>query len=104
MARAVEMQDHAVLARPFRHRLDRGIADYQIDHDDDGAKLTGKFRALVHIFHRSPGDVEIGSLDLPRRGLRLVYRLHAIEKTLAPMHERLRIDVLVVLGEVKSAF
>ena len=49
------------------------------------------------------GDVEIGALDLAGRGLRLVDRLHAIEEPLAPVHERLRIDVLVILGEVEPA-
>ena len=49
------------------------------------------------------GDVEIGALDLAGRGLRLVDRLHAVEEALAPMHEGLRVDVLVVLGEVEPA-
>ena len=49
------------------------------------------------------GDVEIGALDLAGRGLRLVDRLHAVEEAVAPMHEGLRVDVLVVLGEVEPA-
>ena len=97
------MQDHVVLARPFRHRLDRGVADHQIDHDDDRAELLGEFGALVHVLHGAGGDVEIGALDLAGGGLRLVDRLHAVQEALAPMHERLRVDVLVVLGEVEAA-
>ena len=99
----MQMQDHIVAARPFRHRLDRGVADHQIDHDDDRAEFLGEFGALVHVFHGPGGDVEIGTLDLAGRGLRLVDRLHAIEEALAPVHERLRVDVLVVLGEVEPA-
>ena len=49
------------------------------------------------------GDVEVGALDLAGLGLRLVHRLHAVEEALAPMHEGLRVDVLVVLGEVEPA-
>ena len=49
------------------------------------------------------GDVEIGALDLAGRGLRPVDRLHAVEIAVAPMHEGLRVDVLVVLGEVEAA-
>ncbi len=103
MAGAVQVQDGVVPARPFRHRLDRGVADDQIDHHDDRAELLGEIGALVHVLHRGGGDVEIGSLDLPGRRLRLVDRLHAIEETVAPMHEGLRVDVLVVLGEIEAA-
>ena len=39
----------------------------------------------------------------PVSGLRLVDRLHAVQEALAPVHERLRVDVLVVLGEVEPA-
>ena len=99
----MQMQDHVVAARPFRHRLDRGVADHEIDHDDDRAELLGEFGALVHVLHGAGGDVEIGALDLAGRRLRLVDRLHAVEEALAPVHERLRVDVLVVLGEVEPA-
>ena len=67
------------------------------------AELLGEFGALVHVLHRAGGDVEIGALDLAGRGLRAVDRLHAIEEAVAPVHERLRVDVLVVLGEVEPA-
>ena len=104
MPGAMQMQDHVVAARPFRHRLDRGVADHEIDHDDDRAELLGEFGALVHVLHGAGGDVEIGALDLAGRRLRLVDGLHAIQEAVAPMHEGLRVDVLVVLGEVEAAF
>ena len=92
-----------MLPRPFRHRLDRGVADHEVDHHDAGAEFLGEFGALVHVLHRRGGDVEIGALHLARRRLRPVHRLHAIEKPVAPVHERLRVDVLVILGEVEAA-
>ena len=65
MAGAMQVQDHVVLARPLGHRLDRGVADHQVDHDDDRAQLLGKFGALVHVLHRAGGDVEIVPLTSP---------------------------------------
>ena len=34
MPGAVQVQDHVVPACTLRHRLDRGVADHQVDHDD----------------------------------------------------------------------
>jgi len=98
------MQHHVVPAGPLRHGLDRGVADDQIDHDNDRAELLGKLGTLVHVFHRAGRDVEIMTLDLTGGGLRAVHRFHAVEKAVAPVHERLRVDVLVVLGEIQPAF
>jgi hypothetical protein len=39
VAGAVQVQDHVVLARPLGHRLDRRVADHQVDHDDHAAQL-----------------------------------------------------------------
>src|SRR5213078_2176849 len=46
-------------------------------------------------------DVQIMALDLAARRLRAIDGLHAIQEAIAPVHERLRVDVLVVLREVK---
>ena len=100
----MQMQDHVIATAPFRHRLDRGIADHQVDHDDDGAERLRELGALVHVFHRAGSDVEVGALDLARCGLRLVDGFHAVEESVAPVHEGLRVDVLVVLGEIEPAF
>ena len=67
VAGAVQVQDHVVAARPLRHRLDRGVADDEVDHDDDRAELLGELGALVHVLHRAGGDVEVGALDLAGR-------------------------------------
>ena len=99
----MQMQDHVVPARPLGHRLDRGVADHEIDHHDDRAELLGEFRPLVHVLHRARGHVQIAALDLAGRRLRLVHRLRAVEEAIAPVHEGLGIDILVVLGEVEAA-
>ena len=62
-----------------------------------------EFRALVQFLHRASGDVEVVALHLAARRLRLLHGLHAEEEAVAPVHERLRVDVLVVLGEVEPA-
>ena len=98
---AVHVQDHVVAARPAGHALDRGPPDHQVDHDDDRAELAGELRSLVHVLHGSGRDVEIGALDLTGRRTRLVDRIHHVEKAVAPVHEGLRVDVLVVLHEIE---
>ena len=97
------MQNHVILACPFGHRLDRGIADHQVNHDDDGAKRLGKFSALVHVFHGTGGDVQVMALDFTRRGGSLVDRFHTVKETVTPVHEGLRIDILIVFHEVQAA-
>ena len=103
VAGAVQVQDHVVLARPLGHRLDRGVADDEVDHDDDRAELLGELGALVHVLHRAGGDVEVVALDLAGRGRGAVDGFHAVEEAVAPVHEGLRVDVLVVLDEVEAA-
>ena len=68
VAGAVQVQDHVVLARPFGDRLDRGVADDQVDHDDHRAHLLGELGAAVHLLHRAGGDVEVVALDLAGLG------------------------------------
>ncbi len=67
------------------------------------AELAGEFGALVHVLHRRGGDVEICALDFARRSLRPIHRFRAIEEPVAPVHEGLGVDVLIVLGEVEAA-
>ena len=99
----VQVQDHAVAPGPLGHRLDGRVADGQVDHDDDAAEFLGELGALVHVLHRRRGHVQVVALDLA--GLRLgpVDRLDAVQEPVAPAHERLGVDVLVVLGEVQPA-
>jgi len=52
---AMQMQDHVVLAAPVRQRLDSGVADDQIDHDDDRPEFLGERRAPVHLLHVAGG-------------------------------------------------
>ena len=92
-----------MLARPVRHALDGGVADDEVDHDDDRPELMGELGPLVHLLHRAGGDVEVVALHLAGVGLGAVHRLHREEETVAPVHEGLRVDVLVVLHEVEAA-
>ena len=100
---AVQVQQHPVRARPPRHRRHRRVADGEVHHDDDRADLLGELRALVHLLHGGRGDVHVVALDLAGPGRGAVDRLHRVQVAVAPAHERLRVDVLVVLGEVQAA-
>src|SRR6185437_4773340 len=103
VAGTVHVQDHVVAPRPVRHALDGGPADDQVDHDDHRAELTGELGALVHPLHRPGGYVEIGALDRTGGRARLVDRVHDVQEAVAPVHEGLRVDVLVVLHEIEAA-
>src|SRR3569833_1326086 len=103
MSGAVQMQDHVIPARPVRHGLNGGVADDQVDHDNDRAQLLGKLGSLVHVLHGAGGDVQIVTLDFTGGGLGTVDRFHAVEKAVAPVHERLRVDVFIILVEIQAA-
>jgi len=63
----------------------------------------GELGTPVHLLHGPRGDVEIMPFYLTGLGSGFVDRLHAVEKSVAPVHERLRVDVLIVLEEVETA-
>jgi hypothetical protein len=56
----------------WRQRLDRRVADHQIDHDDDRAQFLGELGASVHLLHRAGGHVQVAALDLAGGGLALL--------------------------------
>ena len=66
-------------------------------------ELLRELRAAVHLLHRAGGDVQVAAFDLAGRRARLVHRVHHEEEAVAPVHEGLRVDVLVVLHEVEAA-
>ena len=103
VAGPVQVQEHAVGAGPVRHRMQRGIADGEVDHDDDAAEFFREFGALVHVLHGGRGDVQVMALDLAGLLGGAIHRLHDEQVPVAPAHERLGIDVLVVLGEIQAA-
>ena len=100
---AVQVQDDAVPAGPPGHGVHRGVPDGQVDHDDDAAEAGREVGPLVHVLHGGGGDVEVVALDLAGPLLGAVDRLHREQEPVPPAHERLRVDVLVVLGEVQAA-
>ena len=103
VAGAVHVQDHVVAAAPLGQDLDRRPADDQVDHDDDAAEFLGELGALVHVLHGGAGHVQVAALDLAGGRGGLVDAFHHVEEAVAPVHERLRVDVLVVLHEVEAA-
>ena len=103
VSRAVEVQDHPVRARPLRHRLHRRVADREVDHDDDRAEFLRELGALVHLLHRSGRHVHVVALDLSARRRRALDAFDRVHEAVVPAHERLRVDVLVVLREVEAA-
>ena len=99
---AVHVHDHVVLAAPVGHALDGRPADHQVDHDHHAAQVLGELGALVHVFHRRGGDVQVAALHLARGGAGFIDAVHHVQEAVAPVHEGLRVDVLVVLHEVQA--
>src|SRR5204862_5745697 len=97
---AVQVQDHAVGPRPLGHRLDRGEANGQVDHDDDAADLLGERRPLVDVFHGGRGDIEVVALDLAGGLYRAVDALHGGQGRVAGAGDGVGGGGFVVRGEV----
>src|SRR5664279_2518954 len=97
----VQVQDDAVLASPLGHRLNCRVADRQVDHHDHATQLASKVGSFVHLLHGSGGDVQVVPLDLASHSHGAVHRFHAEQVAVAPAHEGLAVDVLVVLAEVQ---
>ena len=88
---------------PPGHGLQRGVPDGQVGHDDDAAEFLRELGPLVHVLHGRGGHVQVVALDLAGLLRGPVDRLHREQVAVAPAHERLGVDVLVVLGEVQAA-
>ena len=100
----VAVQQHAVVPAPARQRGVRGEAHgEEVGHDDRRAKFPGELGPLVDILHRPGRHVQVVSLALAGLALRLPHGFHGELETVAPAHDRLGVDVLVVLGEVQAA-
>ena len=101
---AVHVHDHVILAAPFGHRLDGGVANDQIDHDNDAAQIAGKLSTFIHGFHRASCNVEVRAFDLAGNSLCFVHCVHHIQEAITPVHKGLRVDVFVIFHEVQAAF
>ena len=77
VARAMQMQNHAVSPCPFRHRLDGRVSDREIDHHDHAAQFFGEIGPFVHLLHGAGGDVQVVAFDLAGGGHSAIHRLHA---------------------------
>ena len=102
MARAVHMQNHVVLAAPVRHGLNRSPADDQINHDDVRAQGLCKLSARIHLFHICGSHIQIVTFNLTGVCLCSVNGFHTKQEAIAPVHERLAINILIVFGEIQS--
>ncbi len=100
---AVDVQQHAVVAAPLRQAgVGAEAAGDVVVHDDGRADFLGVLRTLEHFVRGRGGHVQVVALALAGflLGLERGF-LHEVE-TLLPAHEGLRVDVLVVLGEIET--
>ena len=104
VAGAVHVQHHVILAAPVGHRLDRSPADHQIDHHYHRAEFFRKLGTPIHFFHGAGSHIQIMPFDFAGCGRRAIDGFHHKQKAVAPMHEGLRVDILVILHEVQAAF
>src|ERR1700680_1094040 len=86
----VQMQNQTILASPLSHGLDSGIANSQVNHNDDASQFLGKLSTLVHVFHGCGSDVHVMTLDLTGLCAGFIDGLYAVEVTVTPAHEGLR--------------
>ena len=103
VAGPVQVQDQPVGPAPPRHRSERGEAHGEVHHHDHAADVAGELGPFVHLLHRCGRDVHVVALDLARGGRGAHHGLDREQVAVAPAHERLGVDVLVVLGEVEPA-
>jgi len=71
-------------------------------HDDWYTQIPSDLSAVDHSFGGSCRRIEVVALDLSGLRLCLITSFCNEEEPIAPSHERLAIDILIVLGEVKS--
>ncbi len=102
--RAMDVEQHPVASAPVGQRLVRGeAADEVVVHDDRRAELLRVLGAFDHLLDIRRRDVEVVTLALAGLLLGLAHGLHHERVAVAPAHEGLRGDVLVVLREVEAA-
>ena len=101
----VDVQQHAVPAAPVGQRGVRREPGRQevVDQRDWYVQAPANSAPVEHVLHGPGRHVQVVALALPGFGLRLLDRLGHELEPVPPAHERLRVDVLVVLGEVEPA-
>ena len=72
-------------------------------HDDRRAQFLGILGPFIHLLGCRRRNVQVVAFTFPGLTLGLMDRLHNEVESLAPAHERLRVDVLVILSEIQPA-
>jgi hypothetical protein len=79
------------------------LARHQLLHDDRRPQVARELGPRERLLDGWRGHVQVVALALAGLGLGLQHGLHHELVAVAPAHERLGVDVLVVLGEVEPA-
>ncbi len=104
MHRPVDMQQHAVVAAPVgKGRVRAEPGREVIMHDDPATQFLGKLGPFEHFLNSWGRDIQVMPLALAGLGFSLINRFNHVFKSVAPAHERLRVDVFIVLGEIETA-
>ena len=88
---------------PSQGSVCRESAGDVVMHDDGHAKMLGGLCSVQHALARAGRGIQVVTFDLARLGLGFVERFGHEQESITPPHERLRVNVLVILREVKPA-
>lgn len=71
-------------------------------HDNRNAEISGNLRSEEHPFTGASCRIEVVTLHFTRFGLYLVGSFANEKEPITPPHEWLRVDIFIVLREVKT--
>lgn len=88
---------------PSQGRVGRESTGDVVMHYDGHAKHLSGLGSVQHALARPGSGIQVVTLDLTCLGLGFVDSFCHEEESIAPPHKRLRVNVLVILREVKPA-
>ena len=71
-------------------------------HDDRDSEVSSDLSPIDHSLSSTSGRVEVVTFNLASLSLSLITGFTNEEESISPPHERLRIDILIVLGEIEA--
>ncbi len=102
--RTVNVEQHAVLTTPLRQTgVGCEATSDEVVHDDRLVEFFSELSALIHLFGSVSSHVEVVTLALARFLFSNLDSFRNELEAVLPALERLRVDVLVVFGEVQTA-